>query len=329
MLAALNNLASLAHQHWPIISGRPELVMHRENTVYRVQTAHGPAALRLHREGYHSRSAVQSELDWMAMLAQGGVKVPTPLATRDGHYLVKILSPDGFTRNADLLTWLDGASLGRSNEMLCHDDATLSSIFKNVGVTLARVHNLSDAWKRPENFSRPHWDAEGLVGEQPFWGRFWTISDLSVEEANILTRIRGLARSDLATLVSRGADYGLIHADLVRENILIAVNEVCFIDFDDSGFGFRMFDIATALIKNQHEPAYELIKQNLFAGYESQRPISAGDKATLTLFLVLRSLTYLGWAEARRGEPGMASRKQRMVKDAITLSRAYLSAHGG
>jgi Ser/Thr protein kinase RdoA (MazF antagonist) len=329
MLAALNNLAAFAHQRWPIITGKPELVMHRENTVYCVQTSHGPAALRLHREGYHSQSALQSELDWMAMLAQGGIKVPTPLATRDGHYLVKLFSPNDFARNADLLTWLDGAPLGHSNEMLCHDDAMLSSIFKNVGATLAHVHNLSDAWKRPKSFSRPNWDAEGLVGEQPFWGRFWTISDVSAEEADILTRIRDLARSKLAAYVSQGADYGLIHADLVRENILIAENEVCFIDFDDSGFGFRMFDIATTLIKNQHEPAYELIKQSLFAGYESQRPISAGDKATLPLFLVLRSLTYLGWAEARRGEPGMGSRKQRMVKDAITLSRAYLSAQVG
>jgi Ser/Thr protein kinase RdoA (MazF antagonist) len=326
MLAALNNLASLAHKHWPIIAGKPELVMHRENTVYRVQTAYGPAALRLHRDGYHSQSAVQSELDWMAMLAQGGVKVPTPLATHDGHYLVKILSTDGFTRNADLLTWLDGAPLGHSNEMLCHDDVTLRTIFTNVGATLARVHNLSDAWKRPESFSRPHWNAQGLVGEKPFWGCFWTISGVGAEEADILTRIRDLARSDLEAYVSQGADYGLIHADLVRENILIVENEVRFIDFDDSGFGFRMFDIATALIKNQNEPAYELIKQGLFAGYESQRPVSGGDKATLPLFLVLRSLTYLGWAEARRGEPGMGSRKQRMVKDAITLSRAYLSA---
>ena len=101
---------------------------------------------------------------------------------------------------------------------------------------------------------------------------------------------------------------------------------VGFIDFDDSGFGFRMFDIATALFKNRNEPAYGKLSENLLAGYESERPLADNEKKALPLFLVLRSLTYLGWAEARRGEPGIEVKRKRMLAEAITLSKDYLSA---
>jgi Ser/Thr protein kinase RdoA (MazF antagonist) len=327
--ASLVRIASQARDHWPIIASEPVLVMHRENTVFRVETTLGPAALRLHRPNYHSKAALQSELDWMAMLVKGGVKVPAPYAANDGAFLVNLSDEEGTSRLVDLLTWLDGKSLGRTTEPFANDTATMSAIFHNIGVTLARTHNLSDQWDRPKSFERPSWDLEGLVGDTPFWGRFWEIKGLNVEQTDLLARIRDRCRQDLVQLVAGGADFGLIHADLVRENILTADASVCFIDFDDSGFGFRMFDIATALLKNRQEPSYEQLKASLFEGYETARPFTQRDKQTLPLFLVLRSLTYLGWVEARCHEPGMDLRRKRMVADAIELSSAYLSSRIG
>ena len=41
------------------------------------------------------------------------------------------------------------------------------------------------------------------------------------------------------------------------------------IDFDDSGFGFRLFDIATTLLRNRTEPDYAGLKNALLNGYLS------------------------------------------------------------
>ena len=45
----IHALANHAAAQWPEIVGQPVLVMHRENSVFRVETSNGPHALRLHR----------------------------------------------------------------------------------------------------------------------------------------------------------------------------------------------------------------------------------------------------------------------------------------
>jgi Ser/Thr protein kinase RdoA (MazF antagonist) len=321
---SLITLANLAHRNWPSIIGEPQLVMHRENTVFRVETSLGPAALRLHRQGYHSNAALDSELAWMAMLSKGGITVPEPLPASNGNLLIELSDRNGTVRMADMLTWLDGTPLGHSTELFTQTPNELNSHFHSIGATMARMHALSDAWTPPSGFTRPHWDRDGLVGNAPFWGRFWEISDVSTDETALLRDIRHQCGQDLDDYMAQGADYGLIHADLVRENVLVAGEGVQFIDFDDSGFGFRMFDIATTLLKNRNEPDYKNLKASLLDGYESEQKLKPHDKSTLPLFVVLRSLTYLGWAEARRHETGMESRIKRMKDDAYKLSRSYL-----
>lgn len=326
MLEQLNALAILAKQHWPMIIGQPELVMHRENTVYRVNTTSGAAALRLHREGYHSQAALQSELDWMAMLARGGMQVPEPLPTKDRQYLVRLTSSQGISRNLDMLSWMAGTPLGKSYAKLDHSSSRLQHIFQQLGASLAQMHNLSDVWQRPLAFERPSWDRQGIVGAKPFWGEFWSISDISKDDTRTLDSIRECIDLELIKAEQNGADYGLIHADLARENILIDADQVRIIDFNDSGFGFRMFDIATALIKNRNEPDYLELVNLLFDGYETLRPLAKSARDTLPLFMVARSLTYLGWAEARRHEPGMDVRRSNMIAEALKLSREFLAA---
>lgn len=322
--ASLAKLADQARHHWPIITGEPALAMCRENTVFRVMTTFGPAALRLHRPNYHSEAALQSEVDWLFMLIKGGIKVPTPYAARDGAFLVRLSDENGTSRLVDLLSWLDGKPLGRTAEPFTNDASTMCEIFHSIGVTLARTHSLADQWDRPKSFERPSWDFDGLVGDNPFWGRFWEIKGVSAEETELLSRIHRRCRHDLAQFAADGADFGLIHADLARENILTDGKDVSFIDFDDGGFGFRMFDIATALFKNIHEPYYERLQASLLAGYETERPLAQRDKQALPLFLLLRSLTYIGWLTTRGDGSGMEMRKKRMMTDAVELSSAYL-----
>ena len=48
------------------------------------------------------------------------------------------------------------------------------------------------------------------------------------------------------------------------------------IDFDDGGFGFRLFDIATALIKHRVEPDFTDLRAALIEGYHSQRTLDVG-----------------------------------------------------
>jgi Ser/Thr protein kinase RdoA (MazF antagonist) len=302
-----HEIAALACEYWDCIISPPELFMHRENSVFKLQTTHGPAALRVHRHGYHSKVAIQSEMQWMAHLASQGLHVPAPIANKQ-HHLLSEVSHDNKTFIVDLLTWLDGEQLGNSTDPLSFTKEELQQIFFNLGKTIARMHDETDAWEKPEGFMRHAWNREGFVGEHAFWGNFWEARDISDSDRQLLLQARDKAGAELDTLSKAGADYGLIHADFVRQNILVTGTDVRVIDFDDSGFGFRMYDFATALVKNRDEPHYETIKASLFAGYRSLRSLSPLDEISLDLFLALRDFAYLGWMEARRGESGVEQR---------------------
>lgn len=62
-VAALLGRAQQALLHWGLADQTPELLKFRENAVFRIFLADGgPAALRLHRPGYHDTRALASEL---------------------------------------------------------------------------------------------------------------------------------------------------------------------------------------------------------------------------------------------------------------------------
>lgn len=304
-------MAVEAAAHWPQITGTPQMFMRRENVVFRVETSQGPHALRLHRSGYHGVVALQSELDLMAMLAGRGVRVPRPALTGDGAALVKVGG-----RFASLLSWLPGVPMGRSGQPLAFVGADRTRLFRAIGSQMARLHQMCDEWTPPEGFQRPSWDREGLVGASPFWGRFWESGDAA--DRRLLAEVRDWAEG---VLRDAALDFGLIHADLVNENVLLDGAQVHFIDFDDSGYGYRLFDLATTLYKAVDEPDFPELHDALLAGYAEERRLP--DLTFLPLFMILRSLTYLGWLAARRDEPGMADKAVRYLDIAKRVIARY------
>ena len=101
---------------------------------------------------------------------------------------------------------------------------------------------------------------------------------------------------------------------------------VQLIDFDDGGFGYRLFDIATTLLNNRNEPDYNALKSALIEGYLSVRQI---DLDALDLFVALRAATYVGWIMTRMGENGAEARNRRFIDTTIALARSFLNGHKG
>ncbi|KRB55144.1 serine kinase [Rhizobium sp. Root708] len=300
----------------------PELLKFRENAVFKVRLRSGEmAVLRLHRPGYHSRAALQSELLWMDDLRRNGIAVPQPIATDSGDFLVQIAGEE--SQHADLIGWVAGQQIGETGRPFRHSEREIERIYRSVGVAMAEAHNAADRWTIPAGFTRHAWDKDGLLGEEPLWGRFWDCLVLAAEDRRFLTKLRFDLQERIDAL---GAlDYGLIHADLVRENVLVDGDNVALIDFDDCGYGYRLFDIATALLRNRHEPHYDMLRSALVEGYRERRPLGDGALNNLPLFLLLRSVTYVGWAAARLDLPDASNRLSRYVRDVRELAAALRS----
>ncbi|QDA35851.1 homoserine kinase (plasmid) [Paracoccus liaowanqingii] len=288
----------------------PRLIRNRENAVFSITTPQGRGALRLHRPGYQSDAAIRSELWWCEALARVGASVPKALRTRDGTLLHHL--PDG--RRASLIGWVEGDLMGEGGVPLSGDRAAHADLHRRLGALLAQVHRATDALSLPGDFSRPRWDIPGLLGEAPLWGRFWDHPQLSADESRRMSNIRAACRDRLQDYAATGPDTGLIHADVLRENVLLG-DHMTLIDFDDSGFGFRLYDLGTVLSQTLSEPHSDAIRNGLVSGYGTLGP---ADLDMLAVFTLLRTLASVGWTMGRvpPGDP----------RHRAYIDRAFLAA---
>ncbi|MXY33772.1 MAG: phosphotransferase [Boseongicola sp. SB0676_bin_33] len=309
----MNVIVEEALCQWGMSGARYKLVASRENAVYEVLDARGRFALRLHRQGYRSDAELRSELAWMAAVAEGGLSVPSPALTVGGECLAHI---DGM--QVDVLTWLRGRTLDDALAKCARE--IRRSLFFALGREMALLHQVSDAWDPPQFFERVHWDRDGLLGRAPLWDRFWENPELTASDRGLAERFRRAA-SDRLEEIEPTLDYGLVHADLVPGNVLVDSNVLRLIDFDDGGFGYRLFDVATALLKHMPMADYPRFRIGMIEGYHSIRPL---DVAELDLFLALRSATYVGWNITRIGEADGAARNRRFIDLFRSLARKCL-----
>jgi Ser/Thr protein kinase RdoA (MazF antagonist) len=269
------------------------LIRDRENAVYEMALPNGArAALRLHRTGYQGEAAIKSELWWCSALAKAGLAVPAPIDAKSGDQLAKLSAG----RLASTIAWVSGDPLGEAGVPLPGTPAGQAARHFTLGRLIAQLHIATDALTLPEGFTRPSWDIAGLVGDAPFWGRFWEHPSLTLAEADHLQTARAYLRVRLEKYHADGADFGPIHADVLRENVLVDGDTMSLIDFDDSGHGFRLHDLGTVLSQNLYEPALPAIARALIAGYATLRP---ADPELVAVFTMARTLASVGWTMPR------------------------------
>jgi Ser/Thr protein kinase RdoA (MazF antagonist) len=270
----------------------------RENHVLELVLPSGDrAALRLHRAGYQSPEAIRSELWWCAELARAGLPVPAALPALDGQLLVGL--PDG--RHASVIAWMEGDALGEAAKPFTLPLPQVLDAYHALGQLLVRIHQTTDTLRLPADFIRPRWDLAGLVGDQPLWGRFWEHPVATPDQRAILIRARDALRERLT------GELGLIHADLLRENVLVNGRSVSLIDFDDSGFGFRLHDLGTALLQTFAHPEQPQIRESLMAGYGTT------DEDMVKAFTLARALSSVGWTMPRL-QPDDAIHKSHLAR---------------
>lgn len=325
---AMTQLAQRALDEWGLGGSELKLIKYRENAVFKVQTTAGQRyALRIHRHAYHSDAELRSELQWIAALDAGGLDVPGVLPTNKGDLFALVEVPEvPEARQVDVFAWVDGEQLG-SVEAGVGDSASVGETYRTIGRLAARLHNQSSNWNPPAGFTRHAWDVDGLVGEEPFWGRFWELGSLTNDERELLLEARARVATELSAYAASPDNaglYSMIHADFVSENLMVDGTKVRLIDFDDAGYGWHLFELATALYFEMEEDYYPQAYQALVEGYREHRTLDDQQLAQLPLFLLARSFTYLGWVHTRSETQTARELAPMLTAKACKLARKYL-----
>ena len=271
-----------------------------ENATYRIENATGRSwALRVHREGYHSKNAIASELAWLMDLRAARVVVtPLPVKGRNGEPSRSCPSQMKVPRHVVLFEWEEGAEPGIGED--------LEVPFEILGNVTARMHLHSRAWRRPRGFERLTWDLETSLGSKPHWGRWSDGMGVDAFRRGLFGQTVDLIGHRLERY-GKGPDrFGLIHCDLRLANLLVDGGEVKVIDFDDCGFGWHMYDAATPVSFYEHEPQVPHLLDAWLRGYRQVTALSAEDEAEIPTFIMLRRLLLVAWigSHATESSPG-------------------------
>ena len=309
---------------WSLESAQIEPITVSENVTFRVDKDELSYVLRIHRSWYHTLEELESGLVWTEALRASGIDVPEPLLTTQGKgFVTRSLPGSHEPRHVGALKWVKGDILAEVIRRDPDDTDALCRYFGQLGAIAASIHTQATSWSVPQNFKRHAFDAAGLVGKQPFWGRFWEIPQLQHGQADLMCKARDVIANSLEKYGQPQETYSMIHADLHMHNLVLSSRGLHIIDFDDAGFGWHQFDLAVALHEYLEHEAYPEILAALLEGYRAHRSLDAAAEALIPLFLLVRSVMSLGWLH-QRPELGREEYIPEMIENACRHTRYFL-----
>ncbi len=290
LLEHLQILAETSLPLWDLPpDARPRLINVSENATYLVEAASQKWVLRIHRAGYHSHRAIESELAWIDALAHDGkVRTPGYVTGRNGEVIqIGTLPALSDPRHMVLFEFVEGAAPDETGD--------LTPGFRDLGQIAARCHDHVLRWPRPEGFERMTWDVDTVFGPAPTWGHWRDAPGVTPERAEVLTRVEAVVRARLARFGKAPERFNLIHADMRLANLLVDGSDIRLIDFDDCGFGWFLYDFAAAISFIEDDPRIPDMKAAWLDGYRSVRALSAEEEAEIDTFVMLRRMALLAW----------------------------------
>lgn len=320
-IAALTELARAALPAWGLQTDSSiELLAERENAVFVVTTGAGERlVLRVHRAGYHSDAQLRSQVAWARSLQQDGVvHTADVIDTTSGEPFAVASHPAvPEERQVSLLRWVEGTLLSELG-------GGAEQEFGLIGELMAKLHSHAAKWKPPAGFDMLSWDADGLVGDDPEWGRFWEADGLDADDRAVMASFRKPARRELQEFGTSPDRFGLIHCDFLAENLLVQGDRITLLDFDDAGYGWHLFDIATALAMATLRDDFDDLRGAFVAGYRRHRHLPEDHLARLPLFLALRAATYVAWVHTRSHTQFAKDMSGLVLRVAVDRVRRYL-----
>jgi Ser/Thr protein kinase RdoA (MazF antagonist) len=271
------------------------------------------------RLGYHTPPNIASELTWLTALRRNtDIVVPTVLAGRDGSLVQTFDATDlDKPRHAAIYSFLSGTE---------PPEDALRPGFERLGEISARMHRHAQGWQPPAGFARPSWTPEVILEDRLNWGPWRAGHGVEGETIQLLSRLADVVSKRLAGLPNDREHFGLIHADLRLANFLVEGDRTAIIDFDDCGFGWYLFDLATALSFLEQRPDAPELVACWLTGYRKVAEVPAVVDAEIPTLIMLRRLQLIGWVGYQRQRLDFAREiAPQFTIDSCRLAEDYLA----
>ncbi|MDP2871192.1 MAG: phosphotransferase [Bacillota bacterium] len=335
---ALETMAAKVLARYGIGRYTARLIRHNENAAFDVSDLATGARylLRVHRPVSPSILGIQhmfegltSEAYILQQFREGtGLPLQQPVRSRAGMYVTLVDHPEDHTScPCTLLTWVEG-------EVLDQGHTAAPELVRGLGQVAARMNAFARRWEPDRPLIRPVYDAGKY---RHLVARIATGLELGLFNAAhhslVLAAMRRIETLFAETPRDRDC-WGIIHADLKPDNVIVAevdadaadadsgpVRErerLVPIDFCFAGYGYYMFDVGGVL------PALNTHLRGAFLeGYqEVLGPLSAADIELANACFLLSIFGGVGFSMNRAGAHEWI--KRRMPVWAGEYCRRYL-----
>lgn len=297
-----------------------------ENTVFLVEDPtldhNYVARVNSGRLSYHTKPMIESEMAWlMALHEDTDIPVPRVLTSSDNETVFQIsISADGSKRFVSFYSFLDGQE---------PSDDNLADGMRLLGSITAKLHDHAKSWARPAGFTRPAWSAAAILDNQLGWGDWKNGVGIKGEAEKTLARAEAILRGRIDALPRDSNNYGLIHGDLRLANLLADGDTISLIDFDDSGFGWFLFELPAAISFIEHHLEIETLQKNWIAGYKSVSSTGLDLLEELPSLLLLRRFALLAWLGYQKDHLEFARDiGPAFTSASVAQAQAYISRFG-
>ncbi len=256
---------------------------------YVVRCSNARYSLRVYRTDNNTREAIDFEVDALNYLHAKGFPVAFPIARKSGGYITEISAPEGVR-----FVLVSAFAHGDMPDYESEDDYRLT------GESVAQLHTVSDGFKTAHN--REELDLE-MFTETVFKQIEPHVSHRP-EDLAFLIHCIDTSRNAIERVGVDYMDYGFCHGDVHGGNAHLHDGVLTHFDFEECGFGFRVFDLATfkwGSIGGEKGP----VRWAAFTqGYESVRPIKKADIQLLDTFILLRHIWLIAFHMRNSGDFG-------------------------
>ncbi|MEZ4674424.1 MAG: phosphotransferase [Caldilineaceae bacterium] len=271
-------LALDALRPYPLQIQQVKLFSYDTNLLYRVRTMGGESyVLRLANGRWRSRTNAAGEVQWLdALAAETTIPVPRIIRTTTGEAIVTPSAegaPDGF--HALLMSWLPGTLLGKQ--------LTEENLAK-MGELFGRLHQHAGDWQPPADFPTQRFDKMIARGEPEL-----LLSDpvSALYPPGVAAGIAQMCEAVAGAYAALDpADLRVIHCDLWHDNIKVHRGVLYPFDFEDTIWGYRLHDIAMAMLdlyEEMDQARYETLLAAFRTGYERYLPWPEGSLELLQI----------------------------------------------
>lgn len=252
------------------------------SSVFRLDTATGRYALRVHRSHARLEGHIRGELAFLRHLTSHRIHVPDPVSSFTGEDVLISQASDGSPRYYDITRWLEG-TVRRPRHGLDVTDA------QQLGTTLGDVHLASRAFApQPQGrptLGDPTWLLSGATADDVEPIASWFGPDDRALLEDVIDRVRPA----LASLSSEERQSGAIHQDFILGNCVWQQGVLGILDFADWGVGPFLYDLAPMLTNIGDQPR---MRAAFLTGYRSRQPLSGAQEAVLPLLEAVRHVSF-------------------------------------